>query len=101
MATQIEAARHLVYHAAWLIDQGKYDRQYAVYFSFAKVFATEMAVKVSSDAMQILGGQGYMKDHPLERHYRDARQLMIVEGTSEIQRMIIAHAVAEGDIAYG
>ncbi|MCJ7509303.1 MAG: acyl-CoA dehydrogenase family protein [Dehalococcoidia bacterium] len=100
MATQIEAARHLVYHAAWLIDQGKYDRQYAVYFSFAKVFATEMAVKVSSDAMQILGGQGYMKDHPLERHYRDARQLMIVEGTSEIQRMIIAHAVAEGDIAY-
>jgi len=51
--------------------------------------------------MQILGGQGYMKDHPLERHYRDARQLMIVEGTSEIQRMIISHALAEGDIAYG
>jgi alkylation response protein AidB-like acyl-CoA dehydrogenase len=101
MATQIEAARHLIYHACWLIDQGKYERQYAPYMSFAKVFATEMAVKVSSDALQILGAQGYMKDHPLERHYRDARQLMIVEGTSEVQRMIIARALAEGDIAYG
>jgi hypothetical protein len=101
MATQIEAARHLVYHGAWLVDQGKYDRQYAPYLSFAKVFATEMAVKVSSDALQILGAQGYMKDHPLERHYRDARQLMIVEGTSQIQRVVIARALAEGDIAYG
>jgi hypothetical protein len=101
MATQIEAARHLVYHACWLIDQGKYDRQYAPYLSFAKVFATEMAVKVSSDALQILGAQGYMKDHPLERHYRDARQLMIVEGTSQVQRMIIARGLAEGDIVYG
>jgi alkylation response protein AidB-like acyl-CoA dehydrogenase len=101
MATQIEAARHLVYQAAWLVDQGKYDRQYAPYLSFAKVFATEMAVKVSSDALQILGAQGYMKDHPLERHYRDARQLMIVEGTSQIQRMIIGRALAEGDIVYG
>ena len=101
MATQIEAARHLVYQAAWLVDQGKYERQYAAYMAFAKVFATEMAVKVSSDALQILGAQGYMKDHPLERHYRDARQLMIVEGTSQIQRMIIARALAEGDIVYG
>jgi len=101
MATQIEAARHLVYHAGWLVDQGKYDRQYAPYLSFAKVFATEMAVKVSSDALQILGAPGYMKDHPLERHYRDARQLMIVEGTSQIQRMVIARALAEGDIVYG
>jgi alkylation response protein AidB-like acyl-CoA dehydrogenase len=101
MATQIEAARHLIYHACTLIDRGKYERQYAPYLSFAKVFATEMAVKVSSDALQILGAQGYMKDHPLERHYRDARQLMIVEGTSQIQRMIIARGLAEGDIVYG
>ncbi len=101
MATQIQAARHLIYHACWLVDQGKHDRQYAPYLSFAKVFATEMAVKVSSDALQILGAQGYMKDHPLERHYRDARQLMIVEGTSQVQRMIIAHGLAEGDIVYG
>ncbi len=101
MATQIEASRHLIYHACWLVDQGKYDRQYAPYLSFAKVFATEMAVKASSDALQVLGAQGYMKDHPLERHYRDARQLMIVEGTSQVQRMIIAHGLAEGDIVYG
>jgi alkylation response protein AidB-like acyl-CoA dehydrogenase len=101
MATQIEAARHLVYHAGWLVDQGKYERQYAPYLSFAKVFATETAVKVSSDALQILGAQGYMKDHPLERHYRDARQLLIVEGTSQIQRMVIARGLAEGDIVYG
>jgi len=101
MAIQIEAARHLVYHAAWLVDQGKYERQYAAYSSMAKTFATEMAVKVSSDAIQVLGAQGYMKDHPLERHYRDARQLMIVEGTSQIQRLVIARALAEGDIVYG
>jgi hypothetical protein len=100
MAIMVEAARHLVYHAAWLIDQGKYERQYAPYFSVAKAFASEAAVKASSDALQILGAQGYMKDHPIERHYRDARQLMIVEGTSQIQRMVIARALAEGDIAY-
>ncbi|NIS10716.1 MAG: acyl-CoA dehydrogenase, partial [Anaerolineae bacterium] len=50
--------------------------------------------------LQILGAQGYMKDHPLERHYRDARQLMIVEGTSQVQRMIIARGLADGDIVY-
>jgi len=99
-AIEIEAARHLVYHAAWLVDQGRYDRQHAAYLSIAKAFATEMANRVASDALQILGAQGYMKDHPLERHYRDARQLMIVEGTSEIQRLIIARAMIEGEIGY-
>ena len=100
MAIMAEAARHLVYHAAWLVDQGKYERQYAPYLSAAKTFASEAAVKASSDALQILGAQGYMKDHPIERHYRDARQLMIVEGTSQIQRLVIARALAEGDITY-
>ena len=100
IAIQIEAARHLVYHGAWLVDQGKYERQYAPYLSIAKTYATEMAVRVSSDALQVLGAQGYMQDHPLERHYRDARQLMIVEGTSQIQRLVIARALAEGDIVY-
>jgi alkylation response protein AidB-like acyl-CoA dehydrogenase len=100
MAIQIEAARQLVYRAAWLVDQGKYQRQYAPYLSIAKTYATEMAVRVSSDALQVLGAQGYMQDHPLERHYRDARQLMIVEGTSQIQRLVIARALAEGDIVY-
>ena len=57
-------------------------------------------MKVSSDAMQVLGAQGYMMDHPLERHYRDARQLMIVEGTSQIQRVVIARALIEGEIGY-
>ncbi len=99
-AIGIEAARHLVYHGAWLVDQGKYDREHAPYLSMAKTFATEMGNRVASDAIQILGAQGYMKDHPLERHYRDARQLMIVEGTSQIQRLVIARAMIEGEIGY-
>jgi alkylation response protein AidB-like acyl-CoA dehydrogenase len=99
-AIQIEAARHLVYHAASLVDDGKYDRQHAPYLSIAKTFATEMSIQVASDAIQVLGAQGYMKDHPLERHYRDARQLTIVEGTSQIQRLVIARALVQGDISY-
>jgi len=99
-AIQIEAARRLVYYAASLVDDGKYDRQHAPYLSIAKAFATEMSIRVASDAIQILGGQGYMKDHPLERHYRDARQLTIVEGTSQIQRLVIARALVQGDISY-
>jgi alkylation response protein AidB-like acyl-CoA dehydrogenase len=99
-AIEIESSRHLVYHAATLVDQGKYDRQHAPYLSMAKTLATEMANRVASDAIQILGAQGYMKDHPLERHYRDARQLMIVEGTSQIQRLVIARAMIQGEINY-
>jgi acyl-CoA dehydrogenase len=99
-AIEIEASRHLVYHAATLVDQGKYDRQHAPYLSMAKTMATDMANRVASDAIQILGAQGYMKDHPLERHYRDARQLMIVEGTSQIQRLVIARAMIQGEINY-
>ena len=100
MAIQIEAARLLVYQGAWLVDQGKYQRENAALLSIAKAFATEVAVKVSSDAMQVLGAQGYMMDHPLERHYRDARQLMIVEGTSQIQRVVIARALLERELTY-
>jgi alkylation response protein AidB-like acyl-CoA dehydrogenase len=99
-AIQIEAARRLLYHAASLVDDGKYDREYAPYLSIAKTFATEMSIRLASDAIQILGAQGYMKDHPLERHYRDARQLTIVEGTSQIQRLVIARALVQGDISY-
>jgi len=99
-AIQIEAARRLIYHAASLVDDGKYDREHAPYLSIAKTFATEMSIRVASDAIQILGAQGYMKDHPLERHYRDARQLTIVEGTSQIQRLVIARALVQGDISY-
>ncbi len=100
MAIQIEAARMLVYQAAWRVDQGLFQREHAAYLSIAKAFATETAVKVSSDAMQVLGAQGYMMDHPLERHYRDARQLMIVEGTSQIQRVVIARALMERELVY-
>jgi alkylation response protein AidB-like acyl-CoA dehydrogenase len=100
MAIQIEAARLLVYQGAWLVDQGKYQREDAALLSIAKTYATEVAVKVSSDALQVLGAQGYMMDHPLERHYRDARQLMIVEGTSQVQRVVIARALLERELVY-
>jgi hypothetical protein len=100
MALSIEAARLAVYKAAWLVDQGRITKKDAAYLSFGKTLATETAVKVSSDALQVMGAQGYMKDHPLERHFRDARQLMIVEGTSQIQRVIISRAMIDGDLEY-
>jgi alkylation response protein AidB-like acyl-CoA dehydrogenase len=100
MAIAIEAARLLVHQGAWRVDQGLYSREHAAYLSIAKAFATETAVKVSSDALQVLGAQGYMMDHPLERHYRDARQLMIVEGTSQVQRVVIARALLERELVY-
>ena len=100
MAIQIEAARLLVYQGAWLVDQGRYQREHAALLSIAKTYATEAAVKVSSEALQVLGAQGYMMDHPLERHYRDARQLMIVEGTSQVQRVVIARALLERELVY-
>jgi len=100
MVSQIEAARLLVYQAAWMTDHGRYQKEDAGMLSVAKCFATEMAVKVASDALQLLGGYGYMEDYPLERMYRDARQLMIVEGTSQIQRIHIARALIDRDITY-
>ena len=82
------------------MDQGRFGPADGHMLSMAKAFATEMANRVASEAIQILGGQGYMEDHPLERHYRDARQLMIVEGTSEIQRNIIAKAMIDRNLVY-
>lgn len=96
MATEIEAARWLTYRAARLVDKGRFGREDAPFLSIAKLYATEMANRVAGGALQLLGGHGYMKDHPLERFYRDARQLTLVEGTSQIQREIIGRAVAEG-----
>lgn len=100
MAMHLEAARLLVYQAGWMIDRGQYTKEYAGILSMAKCFATEMAVKVVSDALQIMGAYGYMQDCPVERMYRDVRQLMIVEGTSEIQRIDISRAVINRDIDY-
>lgn len=100
MTLAIESARLLVYQAAWLVDQGRFKREDAALLSVAKTVASEAAVKVASDALQVLGAQGYMKDHPLERHFRDARQLTIVEGTSQIQRVMISRALLNGELVY-
>lgn len=90
MATQIEAARHLVLEAARLRDDALPCLKEA---SMAKLFASEMAERVASMAIQTLGGYGYLNDFPLERIYRDARVTQIYEGTSDVQRMVIARAV--------
>jgi len=97
-ATEIEAARLLTYRAAWLADQGKFTREHVPMLSMAKYYATEVAVKASGLAVQLLGAAGYMEDHPTEQFYRDARQLTIVEGTSQIQLGLIARGVLAGDL---
>ena len=90
MATEIEAAKHLVYHAAWLKEQGKpYTRE----ASMAKLFASECAMRTTTRAVQIHGGYGYTKEYPVERMMRDAKICEIGEGTSEIQRMVIARGL--------
>jgi alkylation response protein AidB-like acyl-CoA dehydrogenase len=90
MATQIESARLLTYKAAYLKDQGK---DYSLYASMAKYFASEVAVKCAIEAVQIYGGYGYIKEYPVEKFYRDAKLLTIGEGTSEIQKIIIANKI--------
>ena len=90
MATRVEAARQLVLHAAALRDAGQPVLKEA---SMAKLFASEMAERVCSDAIQIHGGNGYIADYPVERIYRDVRVCQIYEGTSDIQRLVIARAL--------
>jgi acyl-CoA dehydrogenase len=92
MATEIYAARQMLYHAAWLRDQGKKVIKEA---SMVKLFCTEMACRVAYNAVQIFGGTGYMKDFPVERFYRDLRLYTIYEGTSEIQRVVIARELTK------
>jgi len=92
MATEIYAARQMLYHAAWLRDQGK---QVIKEASMVKLFCTEMACRVADSAVQIFGGMGYMKDLPVERFYRDLRLYRIYEGTSEIQRLVIARELTK------
>ncbi len=89
-ATEIQAARWLVYSAAWLKSQG---RPFTKEAAMAKLFATEMAERVCRNAIQIHGGYGYSREYPLERIYRDARLMTIGEGTSEIQRLVIARSL--------
>jgi alkylation response protein AidB-like acyl-CoA dehydrogenase len=90
MATQIEAARQLIWHAASLKDAGKPCLKEA---AMAKLFASEMAEKVCSAAIQVLGGYGYVSDFPVERIYRDVRVCQIYEGTSEVQKILIGRAL--------
>ncbi|MBM2616072.1 acyl-CoA dehydrogenase family protein [Actinoplanes sp. LDG1-06] len=93
MATQISAARALLLSAARLKDAG---RPFSTEAAKAKLFATDMAMRVTTDAVQVLGGSGYVSDHPAERWFREAKVLQIVEGTNQIQRLVISRALVKG-----
>ena len=93
MATQVSAARALTLAAARLRDAG---RPYSTEAAKAKLFATDAAMRVTTDAVQVLGGYGYVADHPVERYMREAKVLQIVEGTNQIQRLVISRALAKG-----
>jgi alkylation response protein AidB-like acyl-CoA dehydrogenase len=90
MQTRIRAARLLLYEAAWMKDQ---EMPHGEAGARAKLYASQVANEVAYEAVQVLGGRGYMKDHPVERYYRDARVTEIYEGTSEIQRLVISRAI--------
>ncbi len=95
MATGIRAAKHLTYHAAWLKDRG---RPFSKEASMAKLFASELSMRATTEAVELMGGAGYTNDSPVERMFRDAKVCEIGEGTSEIQRLLIArHLVREAD----
>jgi butyryl-CoA dehydrogenase len=95
MATEIEAARHLVYQSAIMKDKGlKFSKESAM----AKLYASEVAMRATTEAIQIHGGYGYMRDYPVERFYRDAKLCEIGEGTSEIQRLVIARELLSRDL---
>jgi alkylation response protein AidB-like acyl-CoA dehydrogenase len=93
-ATELELARNMLYKAAWLKEQG---RSYNKEASMVKLYATEMAERVSRNAIQIHGGYGYSSEYPVERIYRDVRLMTIGEGTSEIQRLVIARHVLSAE----
>jgi alkylation response protein AidB-like acyl-CoA dehydrogenase len=98
LAAEIEAARLLTYRAAWMADRSMFTKEYVPFLSMAKYYATELAVKVSGEALQMLGAAGYMEDHPTELYYRDAKQLTIVEGTTQVQLGLIARGVLDHDL---
>ena len=98
LAAEIEAARLLTYRAAWMADRSMFTKEHVPFLSMAKYYATELAVKVSGEALQMLGAAGYMEDHPTELYYRDAKQLTIVEGTTQVQLGLIARGVLDHDL---
>ncbi|HEX7879472.1 MAG TPA: acyl-CoA dehydrogenase family protein [Candidatus Eisenbacteria bacterium] len=93
MAKEVAAARHLVRHAAWLIDNGHRNTMEA---AFAKCFAADTAMKVTTDAVQVFGGYGFSKEYPVEKLMRDAKVFQIYEGTSQVQRLIMAREIFKG-----
>jgi alkylation response protein AidB-like acyl-CoA dehydrogenase len=93
MSTQVSAARALLLHAARLKDAG---RPFTIEAAKAKLFATDAAMRVTTDAIQVLGGAGYVSDHPVERWFREAKVLQIVEGTNQIQRLVIGRSLTRG-----
>jgi butyryl-CoA dehydrogenase len=93
MATAIDAARLLTWRAAWLKDAGQ---PFGAAAAMAKLFASETAMKVTTDAIQVHGGYGCIKDYQVERYFRDAKITQIYEGTSQIQKLVIARSVLGG-----
>ncbi|MGH9221080.1 MAG: acyl-CoA dehydrogenase family protein, partial [Vicinamibacterales bacterium] len=85
--SQVEAARLLTYKAAWLKDQG---RRMTLESAMAKLYSSEIAVRAAEDCVQMHGGYGFVKDYPAEKYFRDVKLLTIGEGTSEVQRLVIA-----------
>lgn len=96
MACRIESARLLVHKAAWLKDQGQ---PYTPVAAMAKCVATDVAMAVTTDAVQVMGGYGYTREYPVERYMRDAKVMQIVEGTNQVQRLVIARALKNGWLA--
>jgi alkylation response protein AidB-like acyl-CoA dehydrogenase len=90
MAAQLEAARLLTHKAAFLADQGE---PFTVYAAMAKLTASELCMKATTQGIQIFGGYGYMMDSPMQRYFRDAKLTTIYEGTSEVQRMVISRSL--------
>ena len=93
MAIEVEAMRLLTYKAAWMIDEGA---PASIISSYAKAFGADHAMRITTDAVQIFGGYGYMKEYPVEKLMRDAKLLQIYEGTSQVQRVVIARNLLKG-----
>ena len=91
MAIQTEAARNIVYKSAAMVDAGVAGRELAPIAAMAKCFATDTAMKVATDAVQLFGASGISNEYPINRYFRDAKVLQIIEGTNQIQRNIIAN----------
>jgi alkylation response protein AidB-like acyl-CoA dehydrogenase len=91
MATEIEAARMLVWRAAWAYDTGQKD--FSKLSAMSKYYATDVAMKVTTDAVQVMGGEGYSKDHPLEKMMRDAKLSQIYEGTNQVNRLVVSKSI--------